>query len=773
MSRRARNSAGARGVQAEEVPNPRATSPRSWIGLSASFLCLIFALVFSPGGTRELLRVTPAGIRDGGKWTKTDGRFRPDYSADGRAVKLDDTTFRFSGESYFVPLSPEVTIPRAFSVSFWVRIVSDQEIAPLLAVETQSRAPLFFLFSRSTGGNVGICGGVANHFGGWAPLSNRPGQVDPVDEWIHVAYVVDYEHGIQTLYVNGWKRGSESISAWLSPSLIPKRLWIGSFPNAGPPAVCEIRDVRFIEGILGWWQIQSYMLSDHYFLTLFRVPLRIVFVVFSICSILLFAWSCRVAAGKTGISPDAPSRPSVSSSPPRALSSFHHVLFLLFALAGFFLVTAAFWPGAMSPDSVEQYGQGRAWTFTDWHPPLMAAVLGIFDRLFHSPAPLLVLQAAAYWLSFYLLARAFLPISVPVAYVLGALGFWPAFITWTGVLWKDVGVNSTFLLASAVLFHHTVRGRRPSRLVTGLIAAVLLYGVLVRPYAALAYVPLAFWLAWLLCNRPSLRHRGAVLSGVFLGLMVLVPAANALTGWVLHPVRRHPIQMVMYYDLLGISAREGTTCLLHAYHTPAISCSEIKDMYTPVCADTLIFNKRAPLKELQDFGRLRNDWIRGALTHPKAYLAHRWNVFAILFSFNDRPSWNHFRAIDTNPFGFVLRSGGAGAAFDSYVTNAPSWFFFGYVYLLLSLYVGVYLVVTLWVRRSLLGLRPLEMSVLALGGSSLLYFLPYFFLAPARDFRYLYWGTVSAGLAFVVMLYLLVSAEWGGDRHAGASRKGP
>ena len=39
------------------------------------------------------------------------------------------------------------------------------------------------------------------------------------------------------------------------------------------------------------------------------------------------------------------------------------------------------WPGQFSPDSVWQLQQGRAGVFNSWHPPVMAALLGLFDRL--------------------------------------------------------------------------------------------------------------------------------------------------------------------------------------------------------------------------------------------------------------------------------------------------------------------------------------------------------------------------------------------------------
>src|SRR5437763_16429846 len=94
-------------------------------------------------------------------------------------------------------------------------------------------------------------------------------------------------------------------------------------------------------------------------------------------------------------------------------------------VAGFALALAAFYPGYMSPDSTSQLTQARAWDFTDWHPPLMAALWGAVDRVFPGPAGMLVLQNAAYWGAAALLWRATCRRSVWLGLGLVACGFMP------------------------------------------------------------------------------------------------------------------------------------------------------------------------------------------------------------------------------------------------------------------------------------------------------------------------------------------------------------
>jgi hypothetical protein len=50
-------------------------------------------------------------------------------------------------------------------------------------------------------------------------------------------------------------------------------------------------------------------------------------------------------------------------------------------LAAGVLLWLIFYPGLLSYDSLQQYAQARAGDFNDWHPPLMAVVLGLVMRI--------------------------------------------------------------------------------------------------------------------------------------------------------------------------------------------------------------------------------------------------------------------------------------------------------------------------------------------------------------------------------------------------------
>ena len=62
-------------------------------------------------------------------------------------------------------------------------------------------------------------------------------------------------------------------------------------------------------------------------------------------------------------------------------------------LAGFAVMLAMNAPGQLSYDSVSQLADGRAGFYNSWHPPVMAWLLGLFDRLVPGTLLFLIFQS--------------------------------------------------------------------------------------------------------------------------------------------------------------------------------------------------------------------------------------------------------------------------------------------------------------------------------------------------------------------------------------------
>ena len=77
---------------------------------------------------------------------------------------------------------------------------------------------------------------------------------------------------------------------------------------------------------------------------------------------------------------------------------------LVAAALGFGACVVANWPGHFPPDAIDQLAQGRAGVFDFWHPPVMAWLLGLADRLVPGAPLFFVADAALFFASLAALA---------------------------------------------------------------------------------------------------------------------------------------------------------------------------------------------------------------------------------------------------------------------------------------------------------------------------------------------------------------------------------
>lgn len=101
----------------------------------------------------------------------------------------------------------------------------------------------------------------------------------------------------------------------------------------------------------------------------------------------------------------------------------------------------AFWPGVMSIDSIEQWGQLLTGDITNWHPAFHTLTEWLLTRLAESPAIVATAQIAALSgvVGWALASLRRLGLSSAAAWVIsGAVALWPANGITVITLWKDV-----------------------------------------------------------------------------------------------------------------------------------------------------------------------------------------------------------------------------------------------------------------------------------------------------------------------------------------------
>ncbi|AGC41765.1 hypothetical protein MYSTI_00413 [Myxococcus stipitatus DSM 14675] len=403
------------------------------------------------------------------------------------------------------------------------------------------------------------------------------------------------------------------------------------------------------------------------------------------------------------------------------------------------LLYAAVQPGLMSGDSIDQYGQGLAGSYSDIHPPLGSWLIGLSGRLVGSPWLILVLQLAMLSGGMAVLIRSTdARAGRRGLVVFGAFLLIPTVWSLAVVLWKDVMVAALLLCAVVAL-----KSRRP------FVALLLLCaGVAYRHNALVAAVPLAIPVVAQLAPAPRWRFPARVL--VFICVVPGLVITPLVVSRALHAQKAWAAGQLFLYDLAGVyvahpesfpgSILEGET-----------SVPELTKLYNISHVWPLLGGMEGarPIS----FGSLEtrraafvDEWKRIVRQHPKAWMKHRVTVFRRMLGADPHPVWNAFhQQIDPNPW--QLKPPTDGFLFQSMlrIENAlsSSFFFRGWVWLLGLL--GV----------SLVALRRVKRHSLAFftGMSGLAYASAYLVIGIGSDFRFIYWSVI----ALFATLALLVS----------------
>ncbi len=429
---------------------------------------------------------------------------------------------------------------------------------------------------------------------------------------------------------------------------------------------------------------------------------------------------------------------------------------LAVVVLGSLITVGAYYPGVTSPDSIEQLGQARAWSYATTQPPVMTLLWGILDLVVRGPALMLVLQAACWWGGWALVLRRVLPDAgwrQPLALLV--VGFWPPLFAMTGTIWRDVHMTLALLLAVGILLGADTGNRRGWLWVAGLLVA---YASAVRLNAVFSVLPLAGWVAWRVLQPLQLSRRTAVMLG---GAAVLT---MALAGRVVNPLMSssiwHTGHVVQLFDLVGVSARTGKNLVPSSVRNGNETPAQIASLYSAFSCFPALWRPRPgkpgfiemQLLTVDDDARLaeiQSAWQDAIREHPGAYLKHRLAVFAANMGWNDLPLHYPYAVgaaantldVRWDPSSLSLRTY---AALDGTLAHA-SWLWRPWLYLWCSLLLLAGAVVCM--RRGAGGQR----TVLILA-SGMLYTLPYLLAAPAADLRYHHWPIATVFLGGLCLL---------------------
>jgi hypothetical protein len=361
----------------------------------------------------------------------------------------------------------------------------------------------------------------------------------------------------------------------------------------------------------------------------------------------------------------------------------------------------AYWPGELTPDSLNQLEQARTGHLTDWHPPLMAVIWELWPQ----PAVMLVIQIGLHWLGIGCLAgRLQSDGSKRWAWAMLALGFTPIAFKYVGVIQKDSLLASCMIAAFGVACW--------SRLAAFVLSVA---GGLVRVNGTFAVGPL-----WTHLVRPRtgqfVTAAVSLVVGVFL-IPIAVAANHHLFGARPSGVERS----IQLYDLAGIAEFSGDKSVL------PVSIDNLRRCYTPLFWDTLGQPRCG-----RAYNRLPDSisakWLRGIVRHPLDYAEHRFTHFNREIFFLVPAMQQCVDAPDMHRCDMSRRGYLVDALAKNFLLWPVTW-----------LVAGLFLLA----RRP----EPLAQSLCL---SGLLYGFAYLFVGVAADLRYFYWTELAVQAALLL-----------------------
>ena len=435
----------------------------------------------------------------------------------------------------------------------------------------------------------------------------------------------------------------------------------------------------------------------------------------------------------------------------------------LICLTGFFVSIAAFYPGFMSPDSIDNFNSGRQGIFRDIASPVMSYLWGLLDSIVPGPALMFLLQNFIFWCGCAIFWYAARTKHILLRLLLVLFGFMPQIISQLTTVWKDVQLAAALFFVSALLY---LASQTKSVFPVLITPFFLIYGYAVRLNAAAAVLPLAVWTAivfYKIVSSETFFKRKIIYTGL-IGIIYF----SALT-FVVYSVNErltegktvYPSQQIFLYDLAAISIdRDEPLFPDYVLSEKGFFFESVKAGYNLRSVNSLIYgsfpkNGDPPLLKLtqnsEEITALQNKWLETVSDNKLSYLRHRFFVFAQLNGFTrqtvSNPYWDS--GFNSNPPEFRSEPNFLNKILMKYFSLFKKYFFFrGYFWLALCF---------IFIYQALKHKFQTEWQmVFFLSASSILYNLAYFSTTPSTEFRYIFWSELAAAIAAIFAVYLLL-----------------
>lgn len=426
---------------------------------------------------------------------------------------------------------------------------------------------------------------------------------------------------------------------------------------------------------------------------------------------------------------------------------------LLFCFFGFVINFSTFYPGFMSPDSIDQYTQALNGQYSTWHPPVMAFVWHVLNYIYSGPQVMLFLQLSFLWLSCYLFSVSMQSTGWRICIFL--IFFTAPFIqNFTGWIVKDTQMAVSWLLAIAILFKKLNDGDDGSKFFPGVFSALLLlYGTLLRHNAVTALFPLCALWAWIIFKRGKIATR--LLYSIALFLLIAL-SHNFFEVTVLNARQEHPEGQLYFHDLNDFFVKTHKNVYPAVmYKNPDFDTAYIRDHYDPADVTSIFWNadKKNIISETT-LDKNTTDELQKALVHavkdsPILYLKNRWEIYLYFLMIKKESRLHYmyyFAWMQPNNFGLKINENFLYVLYCKYMGNSEHKIYF-------QVWFWIFLNVVLFPAGIFIKNYSYKFFYMCIIFSGFLYTLPQFIISNlVADFRYIYWSCFTCTVAVLVII---------------------
>jgi hypothetical protein len=319
---------------------------------------------------------------------------------------------------------------------------------------------------------------------------------------------------------------------------------------------------------------------------------------------------------------------------------------IVVATAGFAAAVVAGWPGHFPPDAIFQLAQGRSNVFSFAHPPVMAWLLGLADKLTPDAGAFMVMDVALFFTGIAALALAVGARWRAVA-VLALLCASPLVLIYQGLVVKDVFFADAMLGAfAAIAWAGRLWPKAGARIVLCTVAILLLLvAALTRQNGAAAAAVGVFTLGWTAWARAERGGRARAFLGVAAaaGLLLVGAGVAAMLVFQAHSDRKPEItaqwMTLRIWDLSG-AVHADPTLGLPVLHREAPGVEHFvrrtaAPMFDPKSLDSMAVRMEGRFDPAKVGGAVSDEWRRLILKQPGLYLETRWRDFWQVFGTPD------------------------------------------------------------------------------------------------------------------------------------------